>query len=313
MGQVVGGVGSSHAPSFGPVYDKGQQKDPMWAPLFDGYVPVRAWLEALRPDLFIVVYNDHMNRFFLDAYPTFALGASEVYPQADEGWGKRDLPDMPGDPAFSWHLARSLVEDEFDPTICQEMSVDHGVLSFMPMLTDTLWPVPIVPLAVNVIQHPLPTARRLYKLGAALRHAVESYPKDIRVVVMGTGGLSHQLQGTVRVREPGLGQRVPRSAGNRSGTAGCAIAPRLHGARRYRGHRDDQLAPDAIRAGSDGDTGTADLPCADDHRIRTAGVGAGVSTQATPNNYRVRAAWGKIHSGWKASPLSRRPASAVRP
>jgi protocatechuate 4,5-dioxygenase, beta chain len=137
-----------------------------------------------------------MNRFFLDAYPTFALGASEVYPQADEGWGKRDLPDMRGDPAFSWHLARSLVEDEFDPTICQEMSVDHGVMSFMPMLTDTHWPVPIVPLAVNVIQHPVPTARRLYKLGAALRHAVESYPKDIRVVVMGTGGLSHQLQGT---------------------------------------------------------------------------------------------------------------------
>ena len=193
MGRIVGGVGSSHAPSFGPVYDKGQQKEPMWAPLFDGYVPVRAWLEALRPDLFIVVYNDHANQFFFNAYPTLALGAADVYPQADEGWGKRDLPDMPGDPAFSWHLARSLVEDEFDPTICQEMSVDHGVMSFMPMLTDTHWPVPIVPLAVNVIQHPVPTARRLYKLGAALRHAVESYPKDIRVVVMGTPGYTFGL------------------------------------------------------------------------------------------------------------------------
>jgi protocatechuate 4,5-dioxygenase, beta chain len=75
------------------------------------------------------------------------------------------------------------------------MTVDHGVLSFMPMLSDTRWPVPIVPLAVNVIQHPVPTARRLYKLGAALRHAVETYPKDVRVVVMGTGGLSHQLHG----------------------------------------------------------------------------------------------------------------------
>ncbi len=195
MGQIVGGVGSSHAPSFGPVFDKGQQKDPTWAPLFDGYVPVREWLGSLRPDLFIVVYNDHMNRFFFDAYPTFALGAADVYPQADEGWGKRDLPDMRGDAAFSWHLARSLVEDEFDPTICQEMTVDHGVLSFMPMLMDTNWPVPIVPLAVNVIQHPLPTARRLYKLGAALRRAVESYKSDFRVVIMGTGGLSHQLQG----------------------------------------------------------------------------------------------------------------------
>ena len=103
---------------------------------------------------------------------------------------------MRGDAAFSWHLARSLVEDEFDPTICQEMAVDHGVMSFMPMLTDTRWPVPIVPLAVNVIQHPMPTARRLYRLGEAFRRAVESYPQDIRVVVMGTGGLSHQLQGT---------------------------------------------------------------------------------------------------------------------
>ena len=110
---------------------------------------------SLRPDLFIVVYNDHANQFFFNAYPTLALGAADVYPQADEGSGKRDLPDMRGDAAFSWHLARSLVEDEFDPTICQEMAVDHGVMSFMPMLTDTRWPVPIVPIAVNVIQHPV--------------------------------------------------------------------------------------------------------------------------------------------------------------
>jgi hypothetical protein len=195
MGRVVGGVGSSHAPSLGVVHDKGLQKDPVWAPLFDGFPPVRAWLQGLRPDAFIVVYNDHMNRFFFDAYPTLALGASDVYTQADEGWGKRDLPDLRGDADLSWHIARSLVEDEFDPTICQEMSLDHGVLSFLPMLTDMSAPVPIVPVAVNVIQHPLPTARRLYRLGEALRRAVESYPKDIRVVIMGTGGLSHQLHG----------------------------------------------------------------------------------------------------------------------
>jgi hypothetical protein len=223
-----------------------------------------------------------MNRFFFDAYPTFALGACEVHPQADEGWGKRDLPDMPGDPAFSWHLARSLVEDEFDPTICQEMSVDHGVMSFMPMLTDTHWPVPIVPLAVNVIQHPVPTARRLYKLGAALRRAIESYPQDIRVVVMGTGGLSHQFGHALRVCEQEWDNESSRSVGNRSRATGCAIAPRLHGARRHRGHRDDQLAPDAIRARSDGYAGAADLPCADDHRIWTVGAGAwlGASSQA---------------------------------
>jgi protocatechuate 4,5-dioxygenase beta chain len=119
-----------------------------------------------------------------------------MHQQADEGWGKRPLPDLPGDPDFAWHLARSLVQDEFDPTICQEMSLDHGVLSFLPLLTDTNWKVPVVPLAVNVIQHPIPTARRLYRLGTALRHAIETYPKDKRIVVFGTGGLTHQLHGT---------------------------------------------------------------------------------------------------------------------
>ena len=195
MARIVGGIGSSHAPSIAQAWDKGQQTEALWAPLFDGYAPVKRWLAALRPELMVVVYNDHMNRFFFDAYPTFALGVADGFPQADEGWGKRDLPDLPGDSRVGWHLARSLVADEFDPTICQEMAVDHGVFSVLPMLTDARWPAPVIPIAVNVIQHPLPTARRLWRLGAALRRAVESLPDDRRVVVIGTGGLSHQLHG----------------------------------------------------------------------------------------------------------------------
>ena len=195
MARIIGGVGSSHAPSIAQAWDKGQQSDPLWAPLFRGYQPVQQWLESCRPDLLVVLYNDHMNRFFFDAYPTFALGIAESFTQADEGWGKRDLPDLPGDSAFGWHLARSLVEDEFDLTICQEMAIDHGIFSVLPLLTDARWPAPVVPIAVNVIQHPLPTARRLFKLGHAIRRAVETYPPDLRVVVIGTGGLSHQLHG----------------------------------------------------------------------------------------------------------------------
>jgi hypothetical protein len=195
MATTIGGIGTSHAPTIGVAWDKGQQNEPMWAPLFEGYKPARRWLDAIKPDLFLIVYNDHVNRFFFDAYPTFALGVGAIHAQADEGWGKRPFGDIPGDPDFAWHLARSLVEDEFDPTICQEMSLDHGVLSFLPLLTDTDWKIPVVPLAVNVIQHPIPTARRLYRLGAALRHAIETYPKDRRIVVFGTGGLTHQLHG----------------------------------------------------------------------------------------------------------------------
>ena len=195
MGTIVGGIGSSHAPSIAHAYDNGEQETPLWKPLFDAYEPAKRWLDSRRPDLVIAIYNDHVNQFFFDSYPTFALGVCSEFPGADEGWGKRDLPDLEGHSDFGWHVAHSLVSDEFDPTICQEMAIDHGILSILPLLWDTPWPAPVLPLAVNVIQQPLPTPRRCFRLGQALRRAVETYHQDFRVVILGTGGLSHQLHG----------------------------------------------------------------------------------------------------------------------
>lgn len=195
MARLIGGIGASHAPSIAHAYDKGEQNTPVWRPLFEGFRPARDWLRQAAPDLAILIYNDHMDRFFFDAYPTFALGVGADLPGADEGWGKRDLPDFRGDPAFAWHVAESLIEQEFDLTICQELTLDHGILSIAPLLWDPPWPCPILPLAVNVIQHPVPTARRLYRLGGALARAVADYDADLKVVIIGTGGLSHQLHG----------------------------------------------------------------------------------------------------------------------
>lgn len=198
MGTIVAGVGTSHVPSVGIAFDQKQQEAPEWKPLFDGYKPAKAWLKEAGVTHAIVFYNDHGTDFFYDKYPTFAMGAADEYAIGDEGWGVRPLPAVRGDADFSWHLANSLVrESEFDLTICQEMVMDHGILVPMPLLFDYEpdWSVQTVPLAVNVLQHPLPTARRLWKLGQAIRLAVDSYPDDARVVVVGTGGLSHQLHG----------------------------------------------------------------------------------------------------------------------
>jgi protocatechuate 4,5-dioxygenase, beta chain len=196
--RVVAGIGLSHVPSVGPAYDRGKQQDPAWKPLFDAYVPVREWLARLKPDVAIVVYNDHVAEFSFDKYPTFALGAAERYAIADEGFGTRPLPEVSGDAEFSIHLCESLIGQEFDLTVCQEMGVEHGFLVPMNLCfphSSAGWPVKSVPLQVNVVQHPLPTARRCFNLGRALRKAVESYDKDLRVVILGTGGMSHQLQG----------------------------------------------------------------------------------------------------------------------
>ena len=198
MARIVGGLGLSHVPSVGVAYDRGKMHTPAWKPLADAYVPVREWLARLEPDVAVVVYNDHGAEFMFDKYPTFALGAAERYGIADEGFGTRPLPDIPGNAEFSVHLCESLIADEFDLTVCQEMRVEHGFLVPMNLCFEHRadgWPVAAVPLQVNVIQHPLPTGRRCYKLGQALRRAVSSYEGDLKVVVMGTGGMSHQLQG----------------------------------------------------------------------------------------------------------------------
>lgn len=198
MGRIVAGIGTSHVPSIGGAYDRGKAATPAWKPLFDAYVPVRAWLKEQQVDVCIMVYNDHGADFFFDKYPTFAVGCADSYPVADEGFGVRPLPAVRGDLAFSQHLCRSLVYDEFDITVCQEMAVEHGFLVPMHLCFEPQadgWPVACVPVEVNVLQHPLPTARRCLRLGQAIRRAVDSYEQDIKVAIIGTGGMSHQLTG----------------------------------------------------------------------------------------------------------------------
>lgn len=198
MGEIVAGIGCSHVPAVGAAFDQGKQGSPEWKPLFDGYRPAMEWLEKARIDIAIFIYNDHATDFFFDKYPTFAMGAAREYPPGDEGWGKRPLRPVPGELDFSWHMAESLiVESEFDMTVCQELAVDHGVLTPLPLLWrhEPQWAIKVLPIVVNVLRHPLPTVRRLWKLGRALRRAVESYPRDVRVAILGTGGLSHQLHG----------------------------------------------------------------------------------------------------------------------
>ena len=196
MAEIVAGIATSHVPAVGVALDKGLTEEPYWAPYFAKLQPAREWIAELAPDVCIVVYNDHACAFSLEIIPTFALGMAEEFPIADEGFGPRPVPPVPGHPDLAWHLAESLVLDEFDMTLVNEMSVDHGLtvpLSVMFGQVDA-WPCPVVPLAVNVVQYPPPTGNRCFNLGKAIRRAVASYPGAERVAIVGTGGMSHQLQ-----------------------------------------------------------------------------------------------------------------------
>jgi protocatechuate 4,5-dioxygenase beta chain len=197
MAKIIAGIGTSHTPAIGAALDLGKTGEPYWAPLFKGYEPTKKWMADVKPDVVIMVYNDHVNAFDFKVIPTFAIGCGAEFPIADEGWGARPVPVVKGYPELAAHMVQSLVLDEFDITICNEMQVDHGLTVPMSLAfgQPDAWPVRVIPLAVNVIQYPAPTGNRCYNLGKAIKKAVESWDEDLNVVIFGTGGMSHQIQG----------------------------------------------------------------------------------------------------------------------
>jgi len=197
MAKIVGGIATTHVPSIGKAIADKKQNDPYWRPFFKGFDFVHYWLAREKPDVAVVFYNDHGLNFFLDKLPTFAVGAAVQYRNEDEGWGIPVSRSISGDPELSWYLINALVADEFDITMCQDMLVDHAVTIPLALM----WPgekwqgIKIVPVSINTVQHPLPSLSRCFKLGRSIGRAVENYGKDLRVMMVGTGGLSHQLDG----------------------------------------------------------------------------------------------------------------------
>ncbi|MCC2973588.1 gallate dioxygenase [Massilia sp. IC2-476] len=197
MANIIGAIASSHTPTIGFALDTNKQNDAAWAPIFKAYEPVQQWLAEKKPDVLLVVYNDHVTSFFFDHYSAFTLGIGEEYRVADEGGGARPLPPVGGHAALARHIGQSLMADEFDMSFFQDKPLDHGCFSPLSILWphDKTWPGQIVPLQCGVLQFPVPSARRCFKLGQGLRRAIESFPEDLNVVLVATGGLSHQVHG----------------------------------------------------------------------------------------------------------------------
>jgi protocatechuate 4,5-dioxygenase beta chain len=197
MARITAGVSTSHVPAIGVAQDAGRTAEPYWEPLFKGFEFSRRWIETNRPDVVLLVFNDHASAFSLEMIPTFAIGCAERFAIADEGWGPRRVPPVMGHPELAAHIAQSVIQQDFDLTIVNRMDVDHGLTVPLSLMfgQPAQWPCRVIPFAVNVIQYPQPSGNRCFQLGKAIRRAVESFDEDLNVQVWGTGGMSHQLQG----------------------------------------------------------------------------------------------------------------------
>jgi protocatechuate 4,5-dioxygenase, beta chain len=197
MARITAGVFTSHVPAIGAAVDLGKTQEPYWQPLFKGYEYSKQWLRDNKPDVILLVFNDHATAFSLEMIPTFAIGCAAEYAVADEGWGPRPVPKVIGHPELAAHITQSVIQDDFDLTIVNKMDVDHGLTVPLTLMCGqpTEWPCPVIPIAINVVQYPVPSGKRCLNLGKAIRKAVESFDKDLNVQIWGTGGMSHQLQG----------------------------------------------------------------------------------------------------------------------
>lgn len=197
MARIIAGATTSHVPAIGAAIDNRKTDQPYWKRVFDGFEKSKELVAKLRPDVVIGIYNDHATAFSVEVVPTFALGCAPEFPPADEGWGPRPVPVVKGHPELAAHIAQSVILDEFDLTVVNKMEVDHGLTVPLNLLfgSPAEWPCPVIPLAVNVVLYPPPTGHRCFMLGRALRKAIRAYPEDLRVLVLGTGGMSHQISG----------------------------------------------------------------------------------------------------------------------
>jgi protocatechuate 4,5-dioxygenase beta chain len=197
MATITASVYTSHVPAIGAALDLGKSGEPYWQPVFAGYEPSKAWFVQNTPDVIFLVFNDHATAFSLDCIPTFAIGCADSYAPADEGWGPRPVPVVQGHPELAAHIAQSVIQDDFDLTIINRMDVDHGLTVPLSLMCGQpqAWPCPVIPFAVNVVQYPVPSGRRCFNLGRAIRRAVERFDAPLKVQIWGTGGMSHQLQG----------------------------------------------------------------------------------------------------------------------
>ena len=197
MARITASLYTSHIPAVGAAFDLGKTQEDYWKPVFAGYDFTKEWVKTHKPDVIFLVYNDHATAFSLQMIPTFAIMTGPEFNPADEGYGARPVPTVIGHPELASHIASEVIQQDFDLTMVNEIDVDHGLTVPLSCVFGQVdeWPCKIIPFAVNVVQHPVPSGARCFALGQAIRKAIESYPEDLKVHIWGTGGMSHQLQG----------------------------------------------------------------------------------------------------------------------
>jgi hypothetical protein len=190
VAQIVGALGVPHTPFFPALVEReGPQCETARY-----FASVTAELAAMRPDLIVMYDTDHLNTFFLDNLPVFAIGVTSAFKGPNDEPRAVPIYTIKSRADVAAHLRRAAIDAGFDLALAQEFTVDHSVvvpLHFMMPAMD----VPVIPIFVSGHVPPLPSAKRCHALGVAIKRAIESWPESLRVVVIGSGSFSLEVFG----------------------------------------------------------------------------------------------------------------------
>lgn len=202
MAEIVCAIGVPHTPNF-PALVEREGPDCDVARL---YRAVREHLEAVQPDVILIYDSDHINTFFFNNWPTFAVGAAPVIVAPNDDNSHLPKRTLQGHEALANHVHASGVNAGFDFSLTQSFSVDHSILVPLHFITPKM-NVPIVPFFINGLAPPLPAAKRCFALGESIREAVERWPADARVAIVASGSFSLEVAGPMIA--PGKTSGVP--------------------------------------------------------------------------------------------------------
>jgi aromatic ring-opening dioxygenase catalytic subunit (LigB family) len=192
MAELVGAFAASHGPLIAREWDN-LPEGPKTV-LQNAFDETGRRLKALEPDVLVMLSPDHWVNFFINNLPSFCIGIGAEHDGPPEPFMKAVYPHdtLPGHAGFGRHLLDTALQSEFDPSISHRLRLDHGFC--VPLWRMGIDPaLPVVPVIVNQLEEPLPTLRRCIAWGKMLRKAIDSYPEDLRIAILGTGGLSHSI------------------------------------------------------------------------------------------------------------------------
>jgi 2,3-dihydroxyphenylpropionate 1,2-dioxygenase len=154
----------------------------------DGLWETRDVLSRANIDVAIIIGPNHFRGFWLDLMPALTVGVGEVIGAGEHGTptGRLDT-----DPEMARHLLQTFSEDQIDAAFSLRLQVDHGITHALQYVVPT--GVKIVPVVINSFAPPLPTLGRVARYGESIARSVASDGRDLRIAIIGSGGLSHRL------------------------------------------------------------------------------------------------------------------------